>query len=291
MRSGWTSRAGTLTTAYDRKRKPNRRTQPRTQHREGFTLIELLVVIAIIGILASILFPVFARVRQKAYQASCASNLKQIAQAILMYADDHGGYGPVSHGMGCFADVTTSATCAGGACNSALALGPYGCAWADYYIQQPGSPNRVSEWKINPVWLCNGNGTGTYKMGYSRGGTWHQWEPQGGSYGAGSGGGRVRNPAKALLVADAWGLQAMDGTMYGSPRAVYGYWYHFITTRDPNDIRNGAPDYNSTYYQRYWKDLTAHNGGNNIAFCDGHVKWMDAQAMMGDTDWWVQMFQ
>jgi prepilin-type N-terminal cleavage/methylation domain-containing protein/prepilin-type processing-associated H-X9-DG protein len=54
----------------------------------GFTLIELLVVIAIIAILASILFPVFARARSKARQASCLSNMKQLATAILMYVDD-----------------------------------------------------------------------------------------------------------------------------------------------------------------------------------------------------------
>ncbi|MBP8954360.1 MAG: DUF1559 domain-containing protein [Armatimonadetes bacterium] len=54
----------------------------------GFTLIELLVVIAIIAILAAILFPVFARAREKARQSSCLSNLKQITLAVLMYADD-----------------------------------------------------------------------------------------------------------------------------------------------------------------------------------------------------------
>ena len=53
----------------------------------GFTLIELLVVIAIIGILAAIMFPVFARAREKARQVSCISNLKQLGLAALMYAD------------------------------------------------------------------------------------------------------------------------------------------------------------------------------------------------------------
>lgn len=56
----------------------------RHQSRRAFTLIELLVVISIISILAAILFPVFARARENARRASCASNLKQIAQGALM---------------------------------------------------------------------------------------------------------------------------------------------------------------------------------------------------------------
>jgi prepilin-type N-terminal cleavage/methylation domain-containing protein/prepilin-type processing-associated H-X9-DG protein len=59
--------------------------------RRGFTLIELLVVIAIIAILAAILFPVFARAREKARQASCQSNEKQIALGLKMYASDYDG--------------------------------------------------------------------------------------------------------------------------------------------------------------------------------------------------------
>jgi len=63
---------------------------------KGFTLIELLVVIAIIAILAAILFPVFAQARAKARQASCLSNHKQIALAMLMYGTDWDQHTPIS---------------------------------------------------------------------------------------------------------------------------------------------------------------------------------------------------
>ncbi len=57
--------------------------------RHGFTLIELLVVIAIIAILAAILFPVFARVRENARRTACQSNLKQIALGWMQYTQDY----------------------------------------------------------------------------------------------------------------------------------------------------------------------------------------------------------
>jgi prepilin-type N-terminal cleavage/methylation domain-containing protein/prepilin-type processing-associated H-X9-DG protein len=57
--------------------------------RRGFTLIELLVVIAIIAILAAILFPVFARAREKARQSSCLSNVKQLTTGVMMYVQDY----------------------------------------------------------------------------------------------------------------------------------------------------------------------------------------------------------
>jgi prepilin-type N-terminal cleavage/methylation domain-containing protein len=77
--------------------------------RSGFTLIELLVVIAIIAILAAILFPVFARAREKARQTSCLSNTKQIGLAAKVYETDY--------------DERTPLRNAGANCNAALRTG------------------------------------------------------------------------------------------------------------------------------------------------------------------------
>lgn len=82
--------------------------------RRGFTLIELLVVIAIIAILAAILFPVFAKAREKARQASCQSNLKQLALCAHMYKSDYDDKYPA----GGFANIT--------GCGNAKACGMQG---------------------------------------------------------------------------------------------------------------------------------------------------------------------
>jgi len=68
----------------------------RTPVRRGFTLIELLVVIAIIAILAAILFPVFAKARDRASATACLNNMKQIGTALQMYLGDYDGKYPMN---------------------------------------------------------------------------------------------------------------------------------------------------------------------------------------------------
>lgn len=95
--------------------------------RRGFTLIELLVVIAIIAILAAILFPVFAKAREKARQSSCSSNLKQIMLASMSYAQDY------DEKMVYFRVATGCPAGAGAAGDSAAA----GTVWWWYDLYQP----------------------------------------------------------------------------------------------------------------------------------------------------------
>jgi prepilin-type N-terminal cleavage/methylation domain-containing protein/prepilin-type processing-associated H-X9-DG protein len=64
------------------------------RRKQGFTLIELLVVIAIIGILAAMVFPVFARARESARKAVCLSNVKNLALAFQMYFIDYDAFPP-----------------------------------------------------------------------------------------------------------------------------------------------------------------------------------------------------
>jgi prepilin-type N-terminal cleavage/methylation domain-containing protein/prepilin-type processing-associated H-X9-DG protein len=74
---------------------PSQTNRPaRLRRRSAFTLIELLTVIAIIGILAAILIPVVGSVRESARATQCASNLRQVALGLLMYAQDNGGLAP-----------------------------------------------------------------------------------------------------------------------------------------------------------------------------------------------------
>lgn len=79
---------------------------PFKPRRSAFTLIELLVVIAIIGVLAAMLFPVFARARESARRSSCLNNMKQITTGILMYAQDYDERLPIQ--LASFEPDTTS---------------------------------------------------------------------------------------------------------------------------------------------------------------------------------------
>ncbi len=99
---------------------------PRCRRRSAFTLIELLVVIAIIAILAAILFPVFARAREKARTTSCLSNLKQIGLSLGMYIGDYDETWPTMQVFGPCADYNSAPwSCLGTYGGIASLLTPY----------------------------------------------------------------------------------------------------------------------------------------------------------------------
>ena len=168
--------------------------------RRGFTLIELLVVIAIIAILAAILFPVFARAREKARQTSCLSNVKQICLAVLMYAQDYDEMWPAHH-----RPVPATLTYPGGQTTTS------GLMWyAAVYpyinnIQIFNCPSSSYRW--------TGGYTGGLRYGYSR-------------YLTGKSMADVDQPAATLVVADSDyepGTSALSYTLYATynPRTFF----------------------------------------------------------------------
>ena len=212
--------------------------------RRGFTLIELLVVIAIIAILAAILFPVFARAREKARQASCQSNHKNIALAAIMYGSDYDEkpipmwcYG-VGHG-----DTVR------------------GRLWWNYIIQPYMKNYQVLECpSIDSTWFHYGASTGAPEVGCHRGRTgvglnWHDYTSVRGDQGA-------------------W-LWLKDSSIEHPPELV---------TFMDSDCVVGGPRFpgDIPLYQQdiSWPDgRQRHNEMANYAFYDGHVKTMKCGAL------------
>ncbi len=211
--------------------------------RQGFTLIELLVVIAIIAILAAILFPVFARAREKARQASCQSNLKQLALGLLMYVQDYDERFP---------------------------------KWS--YGSDRNNPN-ANIWftaiypyvKNGQIFECPSRSTGTPPYRY-----YYEELPGCGTvcygfneslHGAGLKLAQVQKPSLALMLGDCrhvLGYGARSDLNYILPR--YAWAKDELggcgCPPDPNKFFSGV------------ERASAHNGGSNIAFVDGHVKWI-----------------
>ena len=120
--------------------------------KRGFTLIELLVVIAIIAILAAILFPVFARARDKANAAACLSNIKQIGLSAHMYMQDFD-----EHMLF--------------ACYSMGVNDPGGYSWWRWYWSlEPYMKNmdvlKCESYRFNPGRSPNSYGYNAYNLGY-----------------------------------------------------------------------------------------------------------------------------
>jgi prepilin-type N-terminal cleavage/methylation domain-containing protein/prepilin-type processing-associated H-X9-DG protein len=147
-----------------------------TTSRKGFTLIELLVVIAIIAILAAILFPVFASAREKARQITCASNLKEIGTATLMYLQDSDGvYYPHRWSTGffsvsgnnpfCSASVSCGADGSGDNITGKASAREFWVSLLQPYVSNYGvfkCPDRVNAWVgFDPQGNACGGNTGS----------------------------------------------------------------------------------------------------------------------------------
>ncbi|MEN6305947.1 MAG: DUF1559 domain-containing protein [Armatimonadia bacterium] len=204
------------------------------RHR-GFTLIELLVVIAIIAILAAILFPVFAKAREKARQTSCMSNLKQLSLGMLMYAQDYDEtFFPVwVRWLGGTYGV------------NAVVPGAPDFNWHATYGYQESWTNEIYPYVKNvQIYRCPSRST-TVCMGCDYG------IPMNGCtsanvmitiFGRPSLGSLTR-PAQTLMVTEKYA---------GNPCYVLQTQYYACEAR--------------------------HNGGGNVGFFDGHVKWMAFEA-------------
>ncbi len=195
--------------------------------RKGFTLIELLVVIAIIAILAAILFPVFARAREKARQASCLSNCKQMALACQMYSSDYDSY------------IIPSAN-SGNPASSRL--------WMKLIV--PYIKNEqimICPSSDGPSYNSSTYGRTSYGMNYLVASvtSWNSWTAVKET--------EVKYPAETVLIADSDWTRSYDD---------------YYTC---NCWRINAGRHPSYFVP------ARHNGGANLAMCDGHAKWHQVQ--------------
>jgi len=235
----------TITLAHIEKDYYRRRKMKR---RNGFTLIELLVVIAIIAILAAILFPVFAKAREKARQASCQSNVKQIALGMIQYVQDWDEkYFPAC----CYYDAN-------------LKIGPTGGSRYVYWFM--GISPYLKSTKIH---TCPSTGNAERLPG-------DQWT--GGDFPLGTGI-RLTYSFNAALLGRA------DASVM-TPDDVLMIWDSYCAWCSTQGAHNEIPEPVGYDRMRPWLGLNPdgtptglHMDGENYAFADGHVKWMKRFAL------------
>ncbi len=213
------------------------------QKKRGFTLIELLVVIAIIAILASILFPVFARARENARRASCQSNLKQIALGVFQYTQDYDERFPLRL-VNASGDPVVS--------NGANASNPFG--WADSlqpYLKSTQIFQCPSETGA-PVAATSGAFSG-------------QVDPTAAGYTDYWFNSRLSGQSQAAI--DSVSQVVMNGDGNGSPSY---YWYNGCNANGniANECDPAIPS-----IMGLGRGHSRHLDGGNFAFADGHVKW------------------
>ncbi len=221
--------------------------------KRGFTLIELLVVIAIIAILAAILFPVFARAREKARQASCINNLKQLGLAFLQYAQDYDECLPLLR-------TYTSA----GTIYYPWVLEPYHRNWQLWYCPSRDKSDGVGQYGLP----CS-----IYKQ--TRMNSASGENSPGCPYGRPVKLAELRTPAETPLLAECASIWR-DNPSYAK-NTVGSY---------------RAMPYEMSAWRGGWGHYAApHNDARNILCCDGHAKAYAWQAEAGLRLWSTCPFQ
>lgn len=229
--------------------------------RRGFTLIELLVVIAIIAILAAILFPVFLSAKKRAMAASCQSNMKQCASAMLAYSDDWSSYLPMGHWGAEW--QTDKPDMYWGA-----AIKKY-CASKKEICYCPGLPPKFG-------YLPGQSGSGSgkddwqYYWGTSIGMNLALGMEGVGGYVAPCRTGELRSSTKTIMLGDSSSYQYTDYWKEEAPRT--GSWC--ITPGSKTDPKLGRLKYINPVPSWFLYDMfdpNRHDGKINIAFVDGHV--------------------
>ena len=216
--------------------------------RKGFTLIELLVVIAIIAILAAILFPVFARAREKARATSCLSNVKQIGLAIEMYKTDYDG-------RYCFSSN----------CNPTQ-------TWYDAFLAPYINNEQVVTCPSTPNWPLGY--AYNVRFGYMPGLCWSP--PRTGPTYEGLPESQVRDPAQRIVLTEASLPYCRNRHVLGYDDAkAVAYSYRFYPRFTPEQM-------NECYN---YPETGIHNGGLNNAFADGHAKWLSVGELMHLSYW------
>jgi prepilin-type N-terminal cleavage/methylation domain-containing protein len=215
-----------------------------TRRRKGFTLIELLVVIAIIAILAAILFPVFAAVRERARMMVCTANLNQIGKALKQYSSDYSGaFPPIDNGQP--ASMYYWLDYAGNyLVDKEVCMCP--CA------NNPKGPNITPPWGFPP-----------YKYDYAINSDVCSDFPMGGATGVGAEN-VISDPSHTLLVTDGnwnWFAYALCEDPNGADPQAPTWWANKVAWRHPKSRQPRAAN-------------SSGGGGNPFLMCDSHVVYL-----------------